>query len=416
MSDTVVMDYGDFDVMMPQQIYCVGEMIDNIFAVPVPNAVGTNDLDNAISVLHFKPENQIERTIVKKDFMEMVTGPFDFFFMPVLSNEEIAYAQSKGFLLVNVPHKKVDIYSISHGIYDADIGSVALLNKQTNTFVFEMLESAGEDERKILKIIKFTHDTLNVIAEHKAGLKTVGNTIPWFVYQNSIFLYEDNTTRLIVFNEKLEPTSHPIVDAFNANNKSFRCLQEIIVHPSFPFAIIIEKGKWPEKSKLDAADNLSDEERQKVRDALYDEEARLTLYLFRWTDPDPKKRLVPLVSSAGSIWQSYNPVDGYKGFTFSPDGKWLVFRDATQSSKNPVFVAVPIDESNPLYLGKPIKLGNAMREDAIGPTATAWSTNPTAFVMCDGAILYKWDLGDFDKMPKQKMPPNSPEPFVKKEE
>jgi|GEM_PF-4673919 len=29
-----------------------------------------------------------------------------------------------------------------------------------------------------------------------------------------------------------------------------------------------------------------------------------------------------------------------------------------------------------------------------GLTSLAWSTNPTAFVVSDGNLLYKWDLGE----------------------
>jgi hypothetical protein len=53
----------------------------------------------------------------------------------------------------------------------------------------------------------------------------------------------------------------------------------------------------------------------------------ISLLHFRWTHPDPKQRLVPLLSSAGSIWNSYNPKNNFTKFTFSPDGKWVVFRD-----------------------------------------------------------------------------------------
>ena len=138
---------------------------------------------------------------------------------------------------------------------------------------------------------------------------------------------------------------------------------------------------------------------------------RLILFLFRWTEPDPKKRFVPLLSSAGSIWNSYNPEDEYEDFSFSPDGKWVVFKDSSKNYKNPVFVALPIDEKNPLYVGKPIKLGNATREGARGPTSTCWATGPTAFVMCDGLAIYKWDLGNVHTMKHVKMPADAKSPF-----
>jgi hypothetical protein len=154
-------------------------------------------------------------------------------------------------------------------------------------------------------------------------------------------------------------------------------------------------------------------QRDKTTDGLYDEARRLTLYLFRWTHPDKNQRLVPILSSAGSIWNSYNPQNNYENFTFSPDGKWVVFRDYTGTADNPVFVAVPIDDKNPLFLGKPIKLGRATREGAKGPTGTAWTTDPTAFVMCDGAVLYRWVLDDVATMRHETVAKGTPDPWMK---
>jgi hypothetical protein len=87
---------------------------------------------------------------------------------------------------------------------------------------------------------------------------------------------------------------------------------------------------------------------------------------------------------------------GQNYFTISPDGKWVIFRDKTEGRDNPVFVTVPIGTNNPLYLGKPIKLGKALRQYAIGPKGTAWTTNLIAFVMSDGLVLYRWNM---DKIP-----------------
>jgi hypothetical protein len=413
MSDTIFLDYGDYSVLFPPRIYCPEEYMDNIFAVPENNAIGTNDIDNAVSLLHFTTDSELKRKVVKKDFMEMVTGPFEFRFSPVWSNNEIAYSQSKGFLVIDIPSKKVFIHTICPGIYQGEIGNFSILDGPQKLFVFEILKSAGENERKILQTVQFSEDSFTVIAEHPAGMKTFAYTEPWFTHQNAIFIYNDSTTSLEVYNEQFNPVSHPLATAFNENNVSFRCLQEIAIHPTLSFALLIEKGKWPEKEKLAKADALPREERRKIRNALYSEEARLTLYLFRWTHPDPEQRLIPLLSSAGSIWNTYNPENAYSDFTFSPDGKWVVFRDKSESSDNPVFVAVPIDEKNPLLLGKPVKLGKTMREGSTGPTGTAWTTEPTAFVMCDGLLLHRWVLDDTSTMGRQKMPEGMPDPWVK---
>jgi len=420
MIDTTLMDYGDYEVMLPPSTYCPGDFIRYVFAVPKDNMVGTNELDNAIKLLEFKNDEELEQHTVKKDFMEMVTGPFEFRFLPVWSDKEIAYSQSRGFLLVNIPDKKVEINTILTGL-SGRIENITVLDGNQRTFVLELNTHAAGlgNYEKILKVIRFENDTFTVLAEHPAGIKTSAYTEPWFIYQKKIFVYNDSTTKLEVFDEKFKPVTHPLAEAFTRNQVGFRCMQEIAIHPILPFALIVERGKPAKKAQLAAARALPEPADEKAVDAIYDEVNRLTLYLFRWNETDEKKRIIPLISIAGSIWNNYNPADSYSHLTFSPDGKWLVFRDGSMrgdnvnSSQNPVFVAVPIDEKLPFMLGKPIKLGNAMRGDAIEPKSVTWTTKPTAFIMCDGLAIYRWNLDRYKqlRMQKVKMPPGAADPF-----
>jgi hypothetical protein len=423
MGDTMILNYGDYDVMLPPMTYCPGDEIRYVFAVPRDNMVGTNELDNAIKLIEFKTEDKLEQHTVKKNFMEMVTGPFEFRFLPVWSDKEIAYSQSKGFLLVNIPERKVEIHTISPGIYTGEIEKLAILDANSRTFVIEIDKPYAKVQgfKKVLQVIRFENNTFNILAEHMAGIKTLAYSEPWFVYQKKIFTYNDSLTKFEVFDQNFKPDTHPLAETFNRNSHNFRCLKEIIFHPSLPFALMVEQGKPPTKEKLAAADSLPDPEDEKARDIIYGEFYRQTLFLFRWNEPDEKKQLIPLFSIAGSIWKSYNPVNDCSQLTLSPDGKWLVFRDGSMrgddlhSSDNPIFVAVPIDEKNPLYLGKPLKLGHGMREGNYGPTGTAWTTNPTAFVMCDGLLIYRWNLDNYEQLSKHKVnvPPGSPDPFDK---
>lgn len=405
MGDTTIMDYGDYEVLVPPEMYSPGNYISYVFAVPKNNMVGTNDLDNAITLLEFKNSEELELHVVKKDFMEMVTGPFKFRFLPVWSDKEIAYSQSRGFLIVNITEKKVEIHTIIPGI-DDNIENVAILDGEKRIFVFEIISNAAGigNYDKILRVIQFTNGSFSVLAEHPAGKKTSAYTEPWFIFDKKIFIYNDSITKLEVFDEQFKPVNHPLAVAFNKNQVGFRCMLEIVIHPTLPFALIVEQGKPPTKEKLNAADALPDSECKKARALIYGDVRRKTLYLFRWTEPDQKKQFVPLLSVAGSIWNSYNPSNRYSDFTFSPDGKWVIFRDKTEGSDNPVFVTVPISTSNPLYLGKPIKLGKVLREDAIGPEGSAWTSNPTAFVMSDGLILYRWNMDKISSLERVKMP------------
>lgn len=417
MVDTTIMDYGDYDIMLPPSMYAQWAEMDNVFAVPKDNMVGTNDLDNAVKLLEFKTDGELKQHIVKKDFMEEVTGAYYFRFMPVWSEKEIAYAQSKGFLIVNIPEQKVEIHSVSKGIYTGDIENAAILNAQQRLFVLEIAPHAADGFKKILKTIRFENNAYTILNEHYAGIRTNVYTEPWFVFQKKIFTYNDSTTKLVVFDENFNTTSHPLAEAFNRNKVGFRCMQEIVIHPKLQFALIVERGKPATKEQLAAARALPEPEDEKAVDIIYDEVKRRSLYLFRWNEPDEKKQLIPVISIAGSIWNRYNPSNEYSHLTFSPDGKWLVFRDGTMrgnnvdSERNPVFVAVPIDEKNPLFLGKPVKLGYAMRDGALEPKTTAWTTNPTAFVMCDGKVLYRWNFERYIKSQKIKMPPGAKDPF-----
>jgi hypothetical protein len=401
MGDTVVMDYGDYEVVLPPEVYFSGGYCDNLFAVPNDNMVGTNDFDNAIKLLEFKTSEELSSHTVRKDFMEMVNGPFEFRFLPVWSKKEIAYSQSKGFLIVNIPDKKVEIYTISPGIYSGDIENISILDADKRIFVFELLNSSGDEDgnvwnNKVLRVIQFTNNSFTVLAEHPAGKKTSAYTEPWFVYDKKIFIYNDSTTKIEVFDETFKTISHPIATVFNNNHVAFRCMREIVVHPTMPFALIVEQGKFPKEDAINKVLSLPANVSKSAVDALLADSERKSFYLFRWTEQDPQKQLIPLVSIAGSIWKSFNPQNSFSQFTFSPDGKWVVFRDETESTSKPDFVAIPVSPKNPLYLGKPVKLGKILREDAHETEGTAWTTNPTAYVVSDGMLLYRWNL---DRIP-----------------
>jgi hypothetical protein len=136
-----------------------------------------------------------------------------------------------------------------------------------------------------------------------------------------------------------------------------------------------------------------------------------SLWLLRWNHPNKEKRAIPIFNHLLSIYPFLKPRQIYlpdanivpHTFTFcefSADGSWMVFADGTESQDNPMFYAFPVDEKYPLFIGKPVLLGKAFREDAI-MQSTAWLTNKPAFVMSDGEVLYVWDLS---KAPRESWP------------
>jgi hypothetical protein len=399
MDESVLFEFTDYDSLPPQGFYA-GAPVANLFAVPVQNSVGTNDLENAVSYLTFKGKD-VERHIVKKNFLDDVTGNYDNHYLPIWSDDEIAFSYGRGFIMADVKKHHAKLYRVVSGFED-DLGNAAVLDGKSRTFVFEKL-SMGEGDReyiKTLQVTKFENGQFEVLGQHPAGSKVGSYSEPWFVHDKKIFIYNDTATRIDVFDSVFNKTTHPLADAFNDKSKQFRSLYEIVVHPTLPFAILLELGK---RSALNEIDKIPDSLYDSLYKPLDAELCRQVVYCFRWTQADPKQRLVPIASENLSIWNTFRPYP-LIDYTFSPDGKWLVCSDGTISFKNHEFVAIPIDEKNPLYLGKPIKLGGVLRKEAKGPTGTAWATDPTAFVMSDGLLLYKWDLGDIGKLKKVKIP------------
>ncbi|MBR9980404.1 MAG: hypothetical protein KFF50_05210, partial [Desulfatitalea sp.] len=68
-------------------------------------------------------------------------------------------------------------------------------------------------------------------------------------------------------------------------------------------------------------------------------------------------------------------------FSFSPDGKWVVFQRRFPEPKSTYLM--PVSEKYPNFLGSPILLINDYFNKF------AWTTNPVSFVGSDGD-LYRW--------------------------
>ena len=75
-----------------------------------------------------------------------------------------------------------------------------------------------------------------------------------------------------------------------------------------------------------------------------------------------------------------------------------MFRDETESRENPIFISIPVSKESPNFLGNPLYLGKVLREGIMMEAkGCAWIKDPTSFVVTDGLVLYKWELGNIDK-------------------
>lgn len=376
------------------------EPIRKIFPVPVKNAIGTIDIDNAITVLKFRGDTNPDYDIVAKDFLAEVTGDFDFGFCPVFDEETIVYTQTRWAVIANVKTGRVVSPILTMSLDDI-IGGIVPLDPSKRLFVINRLIPAKEGSRQRLNIMHLENDKFTGIGEIDGG-GDFPFPQPWLVHDRKVITYDSIGNRLLCHDAELKPSTHPFVEIFNRNNGKFRKLKEMIIHPTLPFGLVVEIGKDIDKTEINKLPAGSDE-RSALLDKLWEIREIHALYLLRWDTKDTKEQFTPIHTDTLSLLAPL-AVKQYGRFTFSPDGKWLVFGHedvGTDQYGNlgpggkdqPFFIALPVDETKPLFFGEPIFMGRTfIKENYV--TATAWTTDPTAFVAADGIDLYKWDLGE----------------------
>jgi hypothetical protein len=244
-------------------------------------------------------------------------------------------------------------------------------------FVFQKKEAYWPEGIRHLQLLEFHPEgTFTTLAEMKAGAHEIGYVEPWAIQNRTLFVYRNDNITITAYNSNFQPVQHPFCDQFNAI-KDFKCLEQLIFHPTSPMAILVEV---PQEYRGD-----------------------YWVHLACWNNKDPEKRFVELLGHDISIFSEWKDLKGLKcsHFEFSPDGRWLVFRDNSemvlQTVANPTFIAMPFDPDREMPLGKPKILGKVMREHA-QPSSTAWIKTPVSFVVCDGQVLYKWEL---DNLPRE---------------
>jgi hypothetical protein len=361
-----LLEYGKPPALWPVMVGLKEEC--DIFSVPEEDAVATNCLNNAITLLRFD-KDKIKYDEVRRDFIDGV-GSGDKFYPGIFSDQWIGYTQTRGFLLFNLKKKSfADHIPIKSG--DDFFTDVKTYDGIKLQFLFQVCHPYFDEGKRFLKLIEFDgKGGFKQISEIEAGTHKGGCIEPWAIQNKTIFVYNNDSTRITAYDINFGPISHPFCDLFN-NLKDFRRLGQITIHPSFPIAVLVEINK--------------------------EDQGNYKVWLARWQHPDPDQRFIELLGQHISMFSTWRNLKELicSQFEFSPDGKWLVFRDDSemvlQSIANPTFVAMPVDGSREMPLGNPKILGKVMRDYA-WPTSTAWITKPVSFVACDGKIVYKWEL------------------------
>lgn len=390
MSDYLILRHNGKKAFMPR-VLAPEWPVEKIFSVPVKNAVGTIDMNNAITVMRFTTEG-IEYDIVAKNFLAEVNGAYMYGFCNIYSEEEIAYTQTRWAVVANIKKGKIISPVITYDLNDF-ITAIHSIDSANNKFVIERETPDKVGYKKILHVIKVVgKDNVQDEGSIFASPGQSGYSAPWQVHDDLIFTYDIESNKLSCLDSNLKPATHPFSEIFNSNSKNWRKVKEFIIHPTLPFGIVVEIGK---DINLDEARKLPPSSYE--RSALVSSLARISeihaTYLLRWDTPDPEKQITPILTDSLSLIPPVS-CEFHSGFQFSPDGTWMVFKDETNDSKKPVFVAIPVKKDAPLYFGEPLYLGRLFIEDAI-PSMSAWTSDPLGFVVSSGEHgLWKWDLGN----------------------
>ena len=308
----------------------------SLFPVPQDNAIGTNDMNNAITLLSFH-KGKISYDKYFKNAVKDVEGGGEY--LPVISQDLIGFGQSRRFLLYDFRYKISQDYRIVVSL-EKTIEKIAIADARQRHFIFEIKaynprSDDHNDYKFLLQLMDLSDKEPRLIKEMDTGKVTV-----WTATQDKIFLYNLKTEQMQVLNMNFEPAHHPLADAIKRNKGKIDFVV-IDTHPSLPFAILSggEKGST----------------------------------LINWGE--------------GRDNTSHLLISRATQFSFSSDGKWVTFRKKIDLNTEKTYL-MPISEKYPNYLGSPILLSNKY----FNTKNFAWTTNPISFVGSSSNKLYRWEL------------------------
>jgi hypothetical protein len=314
--------------------YPTRSTLNHVFAVPERNSIGTNSLDNAIGIIDLSGSKARYRE-VRRNFKKYVSGG-SMVFLPPLSPDTIGYSQTRAFLLFNL---KTGAYRdpIIGKIFQITIEDIAVLDANRNLFLFNLDYQVAMDRAVTkLKVLDLTSDEPNEIASF-----SIENEPRWTVLGKTTFFYtkKDERLELHALDDRLRPVEHPLLTVYNTG--LFPGEADLpTVHPALPVAIF-------------AAENPSPG-------------GEIVVWAASWRDREPGPKLQKLFAGVSG------------GFRFSPDGKWVLFRDRTPEPMR--YLVMPVDPNLPHFFGPPILLRSKEQVPEKWNGNCAWISDPVSVV------------------------------------
>jgi hypothetical protein len=309
----------------------------SLFPVPQDNSIGTNDLSNAITLLSFH-KGEIKYDKYFKNAIDDVEGGGEY--IPVIAPDTIGFGQTRRFLLYNFRSRDVREFEIVVSL-EKTIEKIAIADAGRRQFIFEI--EAGNPRSEDPWDVTYNLLLMDLSGKEAKLIKnkTREEGVTWSVVSDRIFLYDYEKESLQVFDMNFEPAHHPLEEVLKKNKRKVRFIW-IQPHPYLNFAILHGGKNGP--------------------------------FVINWAkDRDTTPN--PLLSGATQ-------------FSFSPDGRWLIFKHENFADETFGTYLMPVSEKYPDYLGTPILLLN----NYFNPNNCNWTTNPISFVGSSSNMLYRWEL------------------------
>ena len=334
-----IYDLREADSLKPYEHKIGGRDPINLFPVPQANSVGTNSLKNAVTIVTFDKRGMRSRDYFRNAVSGMSpSGQYT----PLFSKDAIGYGMTRGFTIFNFTHNKFRDFTI-HTSIERDIEQVCPTDASKNLFLFESVEDKPGSEDwmeslSFLRLFDLSGDKPVLVEKMQTQ-----NYEVWDVYNGLVYISDFQNNELKVYDSKLKPSTHPLVDIIK-KNKGTASFVGIVPHPTLPFAIF------------------------------YGGTYRSQYVCWNQTFREEKIK---------SIFGT-DPSTLY--YSFSPDGKWVLFLHKNSEPKRSYLM--PISEKYPNYLGSPILLeGDYFDRDHF-----AWTDNPVSLVGASAGKLLRYDL------------------------
>jgi hypothetical protein len=265
---------------------------------------------------------------------------------PPYSDEWIGYGQTRGFDQYNLRTHEHKWHMVAPRLEET-VKACRAIDPEKNIFAFMIEWRDGTKLKRIFKVCDLSNEEMIVLKKIESDFLKDDFGYNSFAVKDSVLFYLDEKDEALCSVDKnWTPVTHPFTTAYNEHYKKFFMTQRIEIHPTLPIAIISAKGT----------------------------------FLISWKDN--KKGLIPLVSLDTNVATGR--------YTFSPDGKFIVWRYVDYDKDTDKFYYADVNEKIPGYIGVPKLLPSNYKKQNI--ELISWASNPNTFLVVKSDGLYWWHI------------------------